>query len=211
MPAPAPPPVRAPKPEVAPPAPVAGGVVFEQNFDNEQSGTRPAGWNGEFAYANIQVFNAVTANRTGNAMKFEKKEGSGSTHYRTRFPEGKGKFNIEFDICCEKKNKYFLGVYIEADEDFRKAIHTVIHTPEDGSQSSLRIQGESIPYQLGSWVHIKYEVDLPNAVVDGYVENKKVVSGARIPGTPELVNTISIRDNPATIAILYLDNIKIYS
>jgi cell division protein FtsN len=209
-----PPPPRAPEPEVAPAgvatAPASGGTIFEQNFDNEQSGTRPAGWNGEFAYATIQVFNAVTANKSGNAMKFEKKEGSGSTHYRCRFPEAKGKFNIEFDICCEKKNKYFLGVYIEADEDFRKAIHTVIHTPEDGSQSSMRIQGESIPYQLGGWCHIKYEVDLPNASVNGFVDGKKVVTSARIPGTPESMNTISIRDNPATIALLYIDNIKIY-
>ncbi|MFB3896416.1 MAG: SPOR domain-containing protein [bacterium] len=210
-PSPTPEPVAAPAPAPAPAAPAAAGTIFEQNFDNEQTGTRPAGWNGEFTYAAIQVFNAVTANKSGNAMKFEKKEGSGSTHYRCRFPEAKGKFNIEFDLCCEKKNKYFLGVYIEADEDFRKAIHTVIHTPEDGSQASLRIQGESVPYQLSGWCHIKYEVDLPNATVTGYVDGKQVVTNARIPGTPESMNTISIRDNPATIALLYIDNIRIYT
>ncbi|MCX7919740.1 MAG: SPOR domain-containing protein [bacterium] len=192
-------------------APTAPGVIFEQDFDSESSGMRPAGWNGEFAYATIQVQNSVRANDTGNALKFEKKEGSGSTHYRCRFPNATGKFTIEFDLCCEKKNKYFLGVYLEADEDFRKAVHTVIHTPEDGTQASLRLQGESVPYQLGKWVHIKYEVDLTNAVVNGYVDGNKVVTAARVPGTPEALNTISIRDNPATVAVLYLDNIKISS
>jgi DNA-binding beta-propeller fold protein YncE/tetratricopeptide (TPR) repeat protein len=215
MPTPTVPRIPEPEPEIVSPVKqtataAPGEIIFEQNFDAESAGNRPAGWNGEFTFASIQVQNANTANKTGNALKFEKKDGSGSTHYRCRFPNTPAKFTVEFDLCCEKKNKYFLGIYIESDEDFRKAVHTVIHTPEDGSQALLRIQGESVPYQLGTWVHIKYEVDLSNAVVDGFFDGNKVASGARVPGTPESMNTISIRDNPATVAVLYIDNIKIY-
>ena len=148
-------------------------------------------------------------NNSGKAVKFEKQSGTASTHYRCKFKEIRGKAIVEFDLRCDTKNKYFLGVYIESDEDFRKAVHTVIHTTEDGSSAALRLQGESVPYQLGTWAHIKYVLNLTDATVDAFVNNQQVVQGARIPGTPEMMNTISLRDNPATTAKLFLDNIRI--
>lgn len=188
---------------------VVGSAAFQQSFDDEPVGSMPKGWIGEYAHATLEVEDAVTATNSGKAIKFEKQSGTASTHYRCKFNEARGRIAVEFDIRCDSKNKYFLGVYIESDEDFRKAVHTVIHTTEDGTSAALRLQGESVPYQLGTWAHIKYILNLTDSSVDAFVNNQSVVKGARIPGTPEIMNTISIRDNPATTALLYIDNIKI--
>jgi tetratricopeptide (TPR) repeat protein/sugar lactone lactonase YvrE len=196
-------------PPPAPAQPAAAGAIFEQSFDDEMVGGMPAGWIGEFAHASLKV-SEIAVNNNGKSIMFEKQTGSASTHYRRKFDEAKGKFAVEFDVRCDSKNKYFLGVYIESDEDFRKAVHTVIHTTEDGASSSLRLQGESIPYQLGTWAHVKYILNLADASVDAYVNDQVVIQNARIPGTPEMMNTISIRDNPATTAVMYLDNVRIY-
>jgi len=196
-------------PPPAPPQPAAAGAIFEQSFDEEMVGGMPAGWMGEFAHASLKVSD-MAVNNSGKSIMFEKQTGSASTHYRRKFDDAKGKFAVEFDVRCDSKNKYFLGVYIESDEDFRKAVHTVIHTTEDGASSSLRLQGESIPYQLGTWAHVKYILNLADASVDAFVNDQTVIQNARIPGTPEMMNTISIRDNPATTAVMYLDNVKIY-
>jgi hypothetical protein len=187
----------------------SGAVTFEQNFDDDSVGNMPKGWVGEYSHATLVVQDAITANNSGKAVKFEKQSGTASTHYRSKFNDMRGKISVEFDLRCDTKNKYFLGVYIESDEDFRKAVHTVIHTTEDGASAALRLQGESVPYQLGTWSHIKYILNLADSSVDAYVNNQKVVSGARIPGTPDMMNTISIRDNPATTAVMYLDNLRI--
>jgi tetratricopeptide (TPR) repeat protein len=188
---------------------VVGSAGFQQNFDDETVGSMPKGWVGEYAHASLEVEDAVTATNSGKGLKFEKQSGTASTHYRCKFNEMRGRITVEFDIRCDSKNKYFLGVYIESDEDFRKAVHTVIHTTEDGTSAALRLQGESVPYQLGTWAHIKYILNLTDSSVDAFVNNQNVVKGARIPGTPEMMNTLSIRDNPATTALLYLDNIQI--
>ncbi len=199
---------------ITPPPPAAIPVaaassIFEQSFDDEVAGGVPSGWMGDFAHASLKVSDTAV-NNTGKSITFEKQTGSASTHYRCKFNEAKGKFAVEFDVRCDSKNKYFLGVYIESDEDFRKAVHTVIHTTEDGASASLRLQGESIPYQLGTWAHVKYILNLPDASVDAFVNEQPVIQNARIPGTPEMMNTISIRDNPATTAVMFLDNVKIY-
>ncbi len=188
---------------------VVGSSGFQQNFDDETVGAVPKGWIGEYSHASLEVEDAVTATNSGKGIKFEKQSGTASTHYRCKFNETRGRIAVEFDIRCDSKNKYFLGVYIESDEDFRKAVHTVIHTTEDGTSAALRLQGESVPYQLGTWAHIKYILNLTDSSVDAFVNNQNVIKGARIPGTPEMMNTISIRDNPATTAVLYLDNIRI--
>lgn len=199
-------------PVVVPPVtPTEITPVFEQSYDSDTLGEPVSGWMGEYSHASLKVSDKVVANNMGYSLAFEKPNGSASTHYRCKFPDMKGKFAVEFDINCETKNKYFLGLYIESDEDFRKAVHTVIHTTEDGSNSSLRLQGESVPYQLGSWAHVKYIMNLNDSTVDAFINNQTVVQSARIPGNPEHLNTLSIRDNPATTAIMYIDNIKIYS
>lgn len=186
-------------------------ILFSQDFDNEPTGAFPQGWIGEFPYASLIIDDTVSVNKPGKSIKFEKREPAGATHFRVRFPNITQKASIEFDLKCDSKNKYFLGIYLEDNEDFRKAIHTVVQADETSSEAFLRLQGESIPYKLGTWQHIKFVIDLKNYLVDGFVDGKQVCKQARIPGTPETINTLSIRDNPATTAILYLDNIVVKS
>ncbi|HMX63329.1 MAG TPA: hypothetical protein PKD58_09705, partial [Candidatus Sumerlaeota bacterium] len=57
---------------------------------------------------------------------------------------------------------------------------------------------------------IRYLIDLPRNMVDGFVDDKPVAVGVRLPSRPRVVNTLSIRDNLATEGILMIDNIRIY-
>src|SRR5690606_20517023 len=139
----------------------------------------------------------------------EKAEGAGSATYHLSFPPAKGRVVAEFDIRCDEKNKFLLGVYLERDEDFKQSIHTIVHQLDPNAPASLRIQGEAVPYQLGTWSRIRYDADLINGTLDCYMDDEHVVKAVHLPVTPEFVNTLSIRDNLATTGTLYLDNIRI--
>jgi hypothetical protein len=143
-------------------------------------------------------------------MRFEKRSGSGSAYFSCRFPEIEGKVGVEFDLRCDDKNKYLLGFYIEKDEDFRQSIHTIVHRTSPQVSPTLRVQGEPTQYSLGTWRHMKYEIDLKSNTVNGFVDGTLVASGVKLATPPSSVNTLSIRDNLATTGILLIDNIRIY-
>jgi hypothetical protein len=185
------------------------GVVFMQNFDDETAGDSPNGWQGEYDYAALTVDRAIAANDGGQSLKFEKRTGAGSANYVCKFPKASGQVRIEFDIRCDDKNKYLLGFYIEKDEDFKQSIHTIIHRMDSKSTPSLRVQGEPVPYEFGTWRHMTYELNLPAGTVTAYVDGEQVIKDARLPTAPNYVNTLSIRDNLATTGLLYLDNITV--
>lgn len=185
------------------------GIVFHQTFDDENVGEQPRGWQGDYDYASLTVDSAVQAYDVGNSLKFEKLTGAGSANYVCRFPKAYGSVRIEFDIRCDDKNKYLLGFYIEKDEDFKQSIHTIIHRMDSRSTPSLRIQGEPVAYEFGTWKRMTYDLDLMAATVTAYVDGELVIENAKLPTAPAYVNTLSIRDNLATTGILYLDNIKI--
>lgn len=197
-----------------PPAPVAAassnGMLFAQTFDEEAVGKQPKGWQGEYDYASLTVDDQTVSNGSSRSLRFEKRSGAGSANYVCQFPKASGHVIVEFDIRCDDKNKYLLGFYVEKDEDFKQSVHTIIHRTDSKSQPSLRIQGEPIPYDLGSWKRIKYDLNLLAGIVNAYVDGQQVVKDGKLPTNPAYVNTLSIRDNLATTGILYLDNIKIY-
>jgi hypothetical protein len=185
-------------------------VVYEQSFDDETEGTPPRNWSGKYDYANLMVTSEVVASRSSRSMKFEKKSGSGSAYYSCHFPSVSGRVGVEFDMRCDDKNKYLLGFYIEKDEDFRQSIHTIIHRTDSKAIPTLRVQGEQIPYSLGSWRHVRYEIDLQEGRVNGYVDGNLIADNVKLASSPSSINTLSIRDNLATTGVLYLDNIVIY-
>lgn len=193
-------------------APVASGkrVIFEQTFDDEEPGTQPRGWQGEYDYATLVVDTSSPAPGSKACLKFEKRTGAGSAHYVCRFPKASGLVVVEFDIRCDEKNKYLLGFYVEKDEDFKQSVHTIIHRLDSRSQPTLRVQGEPVPYELGSWRHVKYELNLLAGTTTAYVDGQEVVRDAKLASNYGYVNTLSIRDNLATTGVLYLDNIRIY-
>ena len=57
---------------------------------------------------------------------------------------------------------------------------------------------------------MKYIVNLFDGTVDGYVNGELVANGEKLASCPSSLNTISIRDNLATVGKLMIDNIKIY-
>jgi len=204
--------LEAVQPQAASAAPAASGkrIIFEQTFDDEEPGTQPRGWQGEYDYAQLVVDTASPAPGSKACLKFEKRTGAGSAHYVCRFPKAAGLVVVEFDIRCDEKNKYLLGFYVEKDEDFKQSVHTIIHRLDSRSQPTLRVQGEPVPYNLGTWRHVKYELNLLAGTATAFVDGQEVVRDAKLASNYGYVNTLSIRDNLATTGVLYLDNIKIY-
>ncbi|MDX1973865.1 MAG: hypothetical protein SFY68_15150 [Candidatus Sumerlaeia bacterium] len=190
------------------PKPDEQNFFFLQNFEDEKEGDMPRGWVGEYEYANLQVVKDDSS--SGKCLRFEKKEGSGSALYSINFPDASGRIIVEFDIRCDDKNKYLLGFYIEKDGNFRQAISTIVHRTNSNSNPTLRLQNESTPYEFGQWSTIKYDLDLPRYLIDGYVDGKPVIVGARMAQAPKLINTFSIRDNLATTGTLLIRNIRVY-
>ncbi len=183
-------------------------VLYSQDFENESAGDSPAEWRGEYDYASLTVDDLGEGDHN-RCLKYSKPEGAGSATYHLSFPQASGKIIAEFDIRCEEKNKFLLGVYLEHEEDFKQSIHTIIHQLDPSAPASLRIQGEAVPYTMGEWSRIRYEVDLANARLDAFMNGEHVVKGAELAVAPEYVNTFSIRDNLATTGTLYIDNIQI--
>lgn len=212
---PPPPPPASPAPPAPPPAPTPAAVsgdrvVFVQNFNDETEGEMPKGWTGQYDYASLAISTQTPAPGSKKCMRFEKRAGSGSAYFSCRFPEVEGKVGVEFDLRCDDKNKYLLGFYIEKDEDFRQSIHTIVHRTSPQVSPTLRVQGEPTQYSLGTWRHMKYEIDLKSNTVNGFVDGTLVASGVKLATPPPSVNTLSIRDNLATTGILLIDNIRIY-
>jgi tetratricopeptide (TPR) repeat protein len=188
-------------------------IVFEQNFDEEETGKKPVNWRGDYNYASLCVSDATPAKDSKKCLVFDKEKGAGSAFYCCHFPDTEGVMGVEFDFRCDNKNKYLLGFYVEKDEDYRYSVHTVVQYIDSGkqkSQPSLRVQGKSVNYTWGEWCHLKYIVNLFDGTVDGYVNGALVANGEKLASCPSCLNTISIRDNLATVGKLMVDNIKIY-
>lgn len=204
------------QPEVKkePPKPVApkkdDNTFYKQTFDDEAVSQEPLNWEGKYDYSSLLITDETPASNSTKSMKFEKSSGSGSAYYACKFPEASGLITVEFDIRCNEKNKYLLGFYIEKDEDFRQSIHTIIHKTDSSPNPSIRIHGEPVPYEFSKWAHIKYDIDLFDGVVSGYLNNSLIVDRARLAIKPQSINTLSIRDNLATTGVLLIDNIHIY-
>jgi hypothetical protein len=190
---------------------VGMGFLFEQGFDDEAVGQPPRGWKGQYDYATLAVVPRDPKNPgAGNCMRFEKKTGAGAAYYALKFPDASGRIAMEFDLRCDDKNRYLIGFYIEKDEDFRQAISTIVHRPSTTAPPTLRLQGESHPYEFGRWVRVRFIIDLPRNLVDGWVDDISVAAGVRLNQAPKVLNTLSIRDNSATTGVLMVDNIRIY-
>lgn len=185
------------------------GDHFNMSFDDLPTGSQPSEWQGDYEYASLTVDDKNAANGSGKCLKFEKRSGAGSASYHCRFPNATGQVTVDFDIRCDDKNKYLLGFYVEKDEDFKQSVHTIVHRIDSRSNPSLRIQGEPVPYELGTWRHVRYELNLLTGVVNAYVNDQHVVKDAKLPTIPAFVNTFSIRDNLATTGLLYLDNLRV--
>lgn len=187
----------------------AAAALFTQDFEQENVGDQPVGWSGEYDYATLTVDDRSPARNSSKCLRFEKRSGAGSANYVCHFPKASGHLIVEFDIRCDDKNKYLLGFYVEKDEDFKQSVHTIVHRVDSKSQPTLRIQGEPIPYEFGTWRRVKYDVNLLLGVVNAYVDDAQVVKDAKLATVPAYLNTLSIRDNLATTGLLYLDNIRI--
>jgi hypothetical protein len=197
----------------APPAPAFGpGVFFEQSFDDEVVGAMPDHWEGTqetYSFASLKVADESPALHSTRCLRFEKTEGAGSAYYSCQFPDATGQVAIEFDLRCDKKNKFLLGLYVEKDRDFRQSIHTTIHQPDAAGNASLRIQGEAVPYEMGTWRRIRCVVNLTTGRLSGYVNGETVLDNIRLTKCPRSLNTLSIRDNITTTGVLLIDNIQI--
>ena len=201
--------VAEPEPEPAVEEKVPGhSVIFAQNFDQANASDMRAQWRGDYDYASLDVVEANTEGHS-HVLRYNKPEGSGSATYHLDFPPVSGKVIAEFDLRCEEKNKFLLGLYLEKSEDFKQSVHTIIHQLDPSAPASLRIQGESIPYEIGTWAHLRYEIDLDNGTLNAWNNNEQIISDHKLAVVPEFLNTLSIRDNLASTGTLYLDNIRI--
>jgi hypothetical protein len=185
-------------------------VGFEQDFETDVQGQTPSEWKGDYPFAKLTVQSETPPRGSQQYACFEKNDGVGKALFTRAFPKIEGKVGIEFDLCCNDKNKFLLGVYVERDGDFQHAIHTKILRSEAQTTPTIHLQGESAPYLLGSWARIKYVVDLTAGKLDSFIDNTRVGRDVPLEPNPGYLNTISIRDNINTTGVLMLDNIKIY-
>lgn len=187
----------------------AGDVVFAQDTDSQNPGERPAEWQGEdTAYASLSIAEDPEGSG-GNCIAFKKTSGDGPTSFRRQFPAAKGRFQIEYDLRCDEKNKHLLGFYVEQDNDFRRSVHTVVQCTDPLRPAHLRVFTRPTGYQLGEWRHVRYVVDLDQGLVDGYVDEELVAEGVRMGTKAEYLNTLSIRDDSETAGVLYLRNLVV--
>ncbi len=192
-------------------AATALAVYLEQDFEDEKPGSPPSNWEGHYDYARLLVEERPNGSESRHCLLFEKERGEGGAIYSCRFPDAEGIVGVEFDLQCEHKNKYLLGFYLERDGDFRQSVPLLIHKEAGGEErASLRVQKESVPYELGQWVHVRFVVDLPRSIVDWYIDGRQVAIGVRLASRVHLLNTLSIRDNQGTAGSLRLDNIRVY-
>ena len=185
-------------------------VYYEQDFQNDPPGTPPRNWEGNYDYASLVVEELGNGSAPRRCISFEKEKGEGGALYTCRFGDAEGVVAVEFDMQCERKNKYLLGFYLEHDADFRQSVPLLVHKEAGAEQVSLRVQKESVPYQLGDWVHVKFVVDLPRSIVDWYLDGRQVAIGIRLNSRVHKLNTLSIRDNQGTTGRLRIGNIRVY-
>ena len=191
------------------PAEAERGVLLAQSFDDEPVGASPTHWSGQ--RRDDVVFEISDVNPAPNStrcLRYLKTSGTDSVYFSRSFPRVNGVVSVEFDICCPKKNKYLLGVYVERDSDYNQAVRTVIHCI-DPTAASLRMQNEPAPYKMGEWRHVKYVINLYEGKIDGYLDGRAILDQQVFVNKPPFVNTISIRDNHATTGELLLDNLKV--
>ncbi|MCL5270814.1 MAG: SPOR domain-containing protein [bacterium] len=190
---------------------VETAVGCNLDFEADAVGQKPSGWEGDYPFARLEVQSETPPKGSHQYLRFVKREGVGKALYTCRFPGIGGKVGIEFDMRCNDKNKFLLGFYFERDGDFQQSIHTKILRSEAQTTPTIHMQGESAPYLLGSWAHIKYIVDLGEGTLNGYIDSTHVARDLKLINNPELLNTLSIRDNINTTGELLLDNIKVYA
>lgn len=207
----------APTPAAAPQAPPEpqkdDRTIYVQTYSPAEAGRQPAAWKGSYDFASLTVVTENTLPNSPACLRFEKRSGAGSAFYTCRFPDARGVVGIEFDLRCDHKNQYLLGLYFEHNENFRQSVHTVIHRTDE--TVTLRLQGKSAPYTFGTWVHVKFRIDLRTGMVDGQVDNRPVAVNVPLLSMaeqtlPPSINTISIRDTLASEGVFYLDNIRVY-
>lgn len=183
-------------------------IIFAQDFESEEAGKLPDNWEGSYDYASLKVVENVECLSGKKCIQYEKNEPKGTAYFYRNTDDLQGSFAIEFDFRCDRKNKYLLGVYLEKDKDFRQSIHTILYMVNP-SDPKLRIHGESVPYELSTWKKIRYEIDLENKTLNGYVDGQLVLKNSGLPDNLDYINTISIRDNLGTTALMYLNNFKV--
>ncbi len=190
-------------------APSAQNVIYSMEMNEGEAGQPPQGWNGEITdYAAVQIVEDPAGNGQ-KCMRFRKTSGSAPTSFAHWFEPVQGKFNIDFKVRCDDKNKHLLGLYFEADADFRRSIHTVVQYAPGNDKAHLRVFTRPTPYKMGEWVSVHYEVDLEEGLVDGYVDGELVAEGIRMGMSTDKINVLSIRDNAETTGTLYMKDFTI--
>jgi len=190
-------------------SPLGGNVCLSQDYSVEAVGAAPKGWTGGSAPSATLRVVEDDKNPGEKCLRFRKPAGEAATSFACRFPNASGRVTAEFDIRCDEKNKHLLGLYLEEDGDFRRAVHTVVQCTDPSSPAYLRIFNQATPYDLGSWRRVRYEIDLEEGLVNGYIDGQLVAGNVRMGAKASNLNTVSIRDNTESTGALYLKNLSV--
>ena len=190
-------------------SPLGGNVCLSQDYSVDAVGAAPAGWTGGSAPSATLRVVEDDKNPGEKCLRFRKPAGEAATSFACRFPNASGWVTAEFDIRCDEKNKHLLGLYLEEDGDFRRAVHTVVQCTDPSGPAYLRIFNQATPYELGSWRRIRYEINLDEGLVNGYVDDQLVAGNVRMGAKASNLNTVSIRDNTESTGALYLKNLSV--
>jgi len=189
------------------------GPIFSQNFQDTPVGKKPDNWEGQFDISTLEVVdttNLGTGNRPARALKYEKKTANGQVYYHCGIPNARGRVSFEFDLCCLEKNRYLLGIYLEKDKDFRRSLHTIVHLANPRGPASLRLHGTPTNYNMGQWVHVRFDINMHRNTFSAFVDGNKILENEAVDNMPDSINTIAIRDNHPTTGTLLISNLQVY-
>ena len=186
-------------------------VLFTQDFDNETIGAFPSGWKGEESMAIMRVIEGGPGLKRTNCLEFKhvQSNGVGSVRLTRRVPTGEGRVKLEFDFRCEDLNHLLVGFYFEHEDDFTRSIQTEIIRKSSETFPSLRLCGETVPYEFGTWIRLRFQIDLEAATVDIWVDGVFTFKKIKLKHPPRKLNNLTIRCNANSAATVLIDNIRI--
>lgn len=186
-------------------------VYYSQDFNDEVLGGMPNGWSGQTPGSSLLVTEGGSGLGLGRCLHF-RNDGQGtqgSALFFNRMPDVNGRIRVEFDIKCEQLDQLLIGLYLEQEGDFARSIQTEIIVRSNETMPTLRLCGESLPYEFGTWTHIKYLIDLEDHFVDVWVDQVFAFKKIKLRNPPAMLNTLAVRCNSKSFASLFLDNIRI--
>jgi len=212
---------EAPEPESAPAEPSAEEpeevavespgpiVVFEQAFNEYESGDRVENWKGEYEVATLTVSQNRLIAGEEHYLKFVKEPCAEEVLYCALVPESGRKPTFEFDLCCLGVNEYPIGLHLESVENESLSLAVDFKTDSETQEIQLSVGEKSLPYASGDWRHVRFEIDLDARTFNVQIDGETAVSDESLPGETNSIDLVSLKAAAETEGTLLMNHLKV--